>query len=54
MDQYAPAWKVTASRHNEIDRRITRHEYDEARRFAREVGLWRLDERRPVWSHLVH
>lgn len=54
MDQYYPAWKVSAGLYREINRRITRHEYEEARRFAQEVGLWRFDERRPVWSPLVH
>lgn len=49
MDQYSPAWKVSDTTFAEINRPITRHEYAEARRFAAEVGLWRLDERRVLW-----
>ncbi|WP_022854072.1 radical SAM protein [Thermodesulfatator atlanticus] len=43
MDQYYPcgdAWKYPP-----LDRRLSREEYEEALRFAQEVGLKRLDER---------
>ena len=53
MDQYYPAWQVNENKYREINRGITRNEYAEARQFAAEVGLWRLDERRPAWTHLV-
>ena len=45
MDQYYPAGKVNAERHQEINRRLTSSELAEARAFAREAGLYRLDER---------
>lgn len=44
MDQYRPcgeAWKYPP-----LDRFLSQEEYEEALRFAREVGLKRLDERR--------
>jgi putative pyruvate formate lyase activating enzyme len=41
MDQYHPAHK--ASRFPEINRPITRQEYEEAVRAARKAGLTRLD-----------
>lgn len=41
MSQYAPVFK--ASRHPEIDRRITRSEYNEAIDWARTCGLTNLD-----------
>ena len=43
MAQYYPAWKVGPDKYPEINRRITWEEYREALRFAREVGLWRLE-----------
>ena len=52
MAQYHPAGKVSAEKYPEINRRITESEYLEAIRIAREVGLWRLDERRPRWPWL--
>jgi putative pyruvate formate lyase activating enzyme len=47
MDQYHPAGKVAATSYPEINRRLTTREFAEARRIAREIGLRRLDERRP-------
>jgi putative pyruvate formate lyase activating enzyme len=47
MDQYYPAGKVTADYLPEIDRRLDPSEFREARLVALEVGLRRLDERRP-------
>ncbi len=52
MAQYYPAWKVGPHSYPEINRRIYPEEYAEAIRAAREVGLWRLDERRPRWVWL--
>jgi putative pyruvate formate lyase activating enzyme len=53
MDQYYPAWKVTAGRYDAINRATTRQEYEEARQLAQEAGLWRLDDRRSFWARLV-
>ena len=47
MDQYFPAGKVTSDRFSEINRRLTSAEYREAVTIARDVGLRRLDARRP-------
>jgi putative pyruvate formate lyase activating enzyme len=47
MDQYYPAGKVNAEHHPEINRKLTSHEFTEARAIARELGLRQLDERRP-------
>jgi putative pyruvate formate lyase activating enzyme len=47
MDQYRPAGAVGAGRYPEINRPPSRSEFLEARRFARDIGLRRLDERRP-------
>ncbi len=47
MDQYAPAGKVSAVKFSEINRRLYPEEFREAQRIAREVGLRRLDARRP-------
>ena len=44
MDQYRPAGKVDGRRYNELNARVPRPEYDEARRLAGELGL-RLDRR---------
>ncbi len=44
MDQYHPAYR--AERYPELNRRLTREEYQAAIRMAREAGLWRLDKRR--------
>ena len=47
MDQYYPAGKVSALKYPEINRRLHPEEFREAHRIAREVGLRRLDARRP-------
>jgi len=47
MDQYYPAGKVGAAQYSELDRRLTSREFAEARGMARELGLRRLDVRRP-------
>jgi putative pyruvate formate lyase activating enzyme len=47
MDQYYPAGNVGNGRYEEIDRRLTPAEFNEARGVARELGLRHLDERRP-------
>ena len=47
MDQYRPAGKVGAERYAEINRPLERAELEEARTIARELGLRRLDERKP-------
>jgi putative pyruvate formate lyase activating enzyme len=47
MDQYYPAGKVGAEHHPEINRRLTSREFGEARAIARDLGLRRLDARRP-------
>jgi putative pyruvate formate lyase activating enzyme len=47
MDQYYPAGKVNAAAFPEINRRLTSYEFQEARRLAADLGLGRLDERRP-------
>ena len=46
MDQYCPAWRVSREQFREINRRITRAEYEEAVRVTREAGLHRLDRPR--------
>jgi putative pyruvate formate lyase activating enzyme len=47
MDQYRPAGKVRAGRYPEIDRPLTRSEFRSAQQMAADLGLRRLDERRP-------
>ena len=47
MDQYYPAGKVDDERFPEINRRLAAAEYDEALAIARDLGLRRLDVRRP-------
>jgi putative pyruvate formate lyase activating enzyme len=47
MDQYYPAGKVNADHHPEINRRLTSQEFAEARAIAQQLGLRRLDARRP-------
>jgi putative pyruvate formate lyase activating enzyme len=47
MDQYRPAGAVSAERHPEINRPLGRSEFLEARQYALDIGLVRLDERRP-------
>ena len=48
MDQYYPAGKVSAQQYPEINRGLSTAEFRHARAFAREIGLRRLDERRPL------
>jgi len=45
MAQYRPAGKVSSKEYPEINRRITRAEYEEAVRIAYEEGIYRLDAR---------
>jgi putative pyruvate formate lyase activating enzyme len=47
MDQYYPAGKVSATSYTEINRRLTSSEFREAHRIAADLGLRRIDERRP-------
>jgi putative pyruvate formate lyase activating enzyme len=47
MDQYRPAGRVGATKYAEINRRLAPAEFAEARVIARDLGLRRLDERRP-------
>ena len=47
MDQYHPAGKVNAQRYEEINRRLTSAELGEAYEIAADLGLTRLDQRRP-------
>ena len=47
MDQYYPAGKVNANHYSEINRRLTSPEFVEARAIAGDLGLRRLDVRRP-------
>jgi putative pyruvate formate lyase activating enzyme len=47
MDQYYPAGKVDATQYPELNRRLTSREFSEARAIAQELGLRRLDARRP-------
>jgi len=44
MDQYHPAGKVNGSRFPEINRCVSRDEYNQAVKIAQKLGL-RLDER---------
>ncbi len=53
MAQYYPSWKVGHDAYPEINRRLYPDEYEEAIRIAHEVGLWRLDERRPRLAWLL-
>ena len=47
MDQYRPAYN--ASQFPKLKRPLTREEFQEAQRMAREAGLRRLDKRRPLF-----
>jgi putative pyruvate formate lyase activating enzyme len=47
MDQYHPAGKVGAASYTEINRRLTSAEFREAQRIAVDLGLRRIDQRRP-------
>ena len=45
MDQYYPASRVDATHFAEINRSVTRAEYDEVRAYAQGLGLRRFDTR---------
>ena len=47
MDQYSPAGKVNDETYQEINRRLTSAEFRQAQQMAADLGLRRLDERRP-------
>jgi putative pyruvate formate lyase activating enzyme len=47
MDQYRPEGKVNASSYSEINRQLTRSEFRAAQEMAADLGLRRLNERRP-------
>ncbi len=47
MDQYYPAGKVNAASFPELNRHLTSHEFQEAQGIAADLGLRRLDQRRP-------
>ena len=47
MDQYHPAGKVNPDSYAEINRRLTTAEFREAQQIAADLGLRRLDARRP-------
>ena len=47
MDQYRPAGKVAGEQYAEINRRLTAAEFRAAQKMAADLGLRRLDERRP-------
>jgi putative pyruvate formate lyase activating enzyme len=47
MDQYRPEGKVAASNYPEINRRLTTAEFRAAQQMAADLGLRRLDERKP-------
>ncbi|HXF85542.1 MAG TPA: radical SAM protein [Anaerolineales bacterium] len=52
MAQYYPAGKVSNEKYPEINRRITSQEYADALAAAREAGLYRFDERHPIWMRV--
>ncbi|HEY3473771.1 MAG TPA: radical SAM protein [Anaerolineales bacterium] len=52
MAQYYPAGKVSKDKYPEINRGITRQEYGDAIAAAHEAGLYRFDERRPIWMSI--
>jgi putative pyruvate formate lyase activating enzyme len=47
MDQYRPSGKVVKDKYSEINRQISEEEYDLAVQFAKETGLYRIDEKSP-------
>ena len=47
MDQYRPAGKVDSEQYQEINRRLTPAEFRMAQQMAADLGLRRLDRRRP-------
>jgi putative pyruvate formate lyase activating enzyme len=50
MAQYYPAAKVTADKYSELNRHLQRREHRDALQAAQAAGLWRFDERRPLWG----
>jgi putative pyruvate formate lyase activating enzyme len=50
MAQYYPAGKVTANKYSELNRNLRTQEHRDALRAAQAAGLWRFDERRPLWG----
>jgi putative pyruvate formate lyase activating enzyme len=50
MAQYYPAGKVTAAKYAEINRHLYTQEHRDALQAAQATGLWRFDERRPLWG----
>ena len=53
MEQYYPAGRVNSEKFEEINRRVSDNEFEEALDQAREAGLWRFDERRSLASLLL-
>ncbi len=53
MEQYRPAWRVAARDIAPLNRPVRADEVAEAKRIAREAGLWRLDERRSRFAILT-
>jgi putative pyruvate formate lyase activating enzyme len=49
MDQYRPEAKVSAKKYEEINRRISSLELQQANSAAQAAKLWRFDERQPRW-----
>jgi putative pyruvate formate lyase activating enzyme len=47
MDQYRPAGKVSSGQYSEINRPLEAAEFADAQAMAADLGLRRLDERRP-------
>ncbi|HXW04380.1 MAG TPA: hypothetical protein VD833_04045 [Vicinamibacterales bacterium] len=47
MNQHHPAGRVGASSYAEINRRLTSMEFREAQQIAADLGLHRIDARRP-------
>ncbi len=49
MDQYRPAGKVNRGKYEEINRRTTSREVQQAQKAAEKARLWRFDQRQPRW-----
>ncbi len=47
MNQYRPSGKVGKDKYSEINRHISKEEYGTAVQFAKEAGLYRIDEKNP-------
>jgi putative pyruvate formate lyase activating enzyme len=52
MDQYRPSGRVCADAYPEINRRVTSSEFETAVETALDLGLTRLDERKPAQQAL--